>query len=186
MPNGANRITQLRQQLMEITKTPDALYVAEVVRVDGRVAMVQDVQSGRSIEVLLQAADATKGMLLIPAIGSWVLVAELDGGGSGVVVATEGLSGFEVEIGGSKLSLKDGEIAFNDGGLGGLVKVVELQNQLAKVLGILQALKQVVAVPVNEAGGGAPSGFQAALNTVLAGLSLPDFSNIENPNVKHG
>lgn len=67
-----------------------------------------------------------------------------------------------------------------------LVKSEVLEVELAKINAFIAAFKQVLIVPILEAGNSAPSSFQAACNVALSGLPDADFSNIANQEVKHG
>ena len=90
------------------------------------------------------------------------------------------------EYGNAVVLRKNGALELNGTDFGGLVKWQELQSQLDKVTQILQALQQSLQTPVNEAGNGAPSVFQAALLAALGSLQLPDYSQVENDVVLHG
>lgn len=67
-----------------------------------------------------------------------------------------------------------------------IVKAEELQQVLAQNKAFIDAFKQVLSVPVNEPGNGAPSVFQQALNTALGSLPFEDGIGINNSNIKHG
>lgn len=88
--------------------------------------------------------------------------------------------------GGFVIARNSGNVEINGTNLGGAVIAGELQAQLEKNNQILQAIKQVLSVPVNEPGGGSPSAFQAALNAAVSSLPIGSFDHIENEKVKHG
>lgn len=76
--------------------------------------------------------------------------------------------------------------SFNGGSLGGLTKTQELKTQLDKTTQLLQQLITVLSgAPIPEPGNGAPSALQTSLAAAIAGLSLGDFSNIENEKITH-
>ena len=93
-----------------------------------------------------------------------------------------------------KVTMKDGKtfmvnqevIELNGNNLGGLIKIAELKTELEKINTQLTAIKQVVAVPIPEAGLGAPSSLAVALNAALSSLLNPTYTNIENDKIKHG
>lgn len=87
--------------------------------------------------------------------------------------------------GGAKIVLHEDEIYINGGKNGGLIKTEELKKELEKNNQILQAIINVCKTPVTEAGNGAPSAFQTAMNGVISSLQVANYANIENEKVKH-
>ena len=143
MANGANRTTEVRKLLKSLTSGDKPHYLAEVVSVDkaNRLAVVLHLQEGTTQEVRLQSALAEAGLLLIPKIGSWVLVAQLNSDGAGSIIQCEDLEEVQLLIGGSEMTFKDGLISFNGGEFKGLVKVeptVKAFNDLQKEVGDLK------------------------------------------------
>ena len=88
--------------------------------------------------------------------------------------------------GGFVIARSDKTVELNGTDFGGLIKIEELKKELEKTNTFLKAFVNALKVPVSEAGLGAPSAFQAALNGVLSALPLADFSQIENKKVQHG
>lgn len=88
--------------------------------------------------------------------------------------------------GGKVIVRADKTVELNGTELGGLIKINELKKELEKTNIFLRTLVSVLQVPIPEAGNGAPSAFQTALNGALSSLQLADFSQIENEKVKHG
>lgn len=85
-----------------------------------------------------------------------------------------------------KLEVKNnGDCIFNDGNNGGLVIIDKLKQQVEKNSQLLQKIMTVFSSPVNEAGNGAPSVFQQALNIATQGSQTADLSNITNDKIKH-
>lgn len=86
-----------------------------------------------------------------------------------------------------ELNIDVTQTVFNGGNNGGLIKIEELKNELAKYTQLLQAILSVINVlpGINEPGNGAPSAFQAALKTAVTGKQLPTFTTIENTTIKH-
>lgn len=77
-------------------------------------------------------------------------------------------------------------IQYNNGENGGLTITPNLVEQLDKNNKVLNALLNVLTgTTIVEAGNGAASSLQIALNTALTGLELGDFSNIENTKITH-
>ncbi len=125
-------------------------------------------------------------LLQFPVIGSLVLLAQLDkteflllSCDQVETVLWKNEAGFAMEID------ENGDLIFNGGSLGGMVKVQELTVQLNKNNTLLAAILAIInGAPITEAGGGAPSALQAALKVALVGKSLGDFSQLENPKIK--
>jgi len=92
----------------------------------------------------------------------------------------------ELQDGGFVITRSDKTVELNGTEHGGLIKIAELKKELEKTNAFLKAFVQVLQVPVPEAGNGAPSAFQTALNGALSPLQLADFSQIENTKVQHG
>ena len=82
-------------------------------------------------------------------------------------------------------SIKADAIKINGDSFGGLIKIEELKKELQKNNIILDIILKI-CTPINEAGNGAPSSFQASLMSALAGKQVGDFNNMENDKVKHG
>lgn len=144
--------------------------LAKVTKVNGdRTCTVDLVQDDTEVkEVLLQSVKGKEsGVYITPVVGSYVMVVinELPF----VCLTTE----FEsLELGG-----KDN---------GGLTITPELKKQLEKTNKLLDAILNVITgAPIVEAGNGAPSSLQQALNIAVAGKQLGSYNNIENEKVVH-
>jgi hypothetical protein len=88
---------------------------------------------------------------------------------------------------GSRFKIYDQGIELMGAKYGGLTKTLELKEQLNKTTTLLQHLISIITgPPINEPGSGSPSALQAALSAAIASDALGDFSDIENPKVKHG
>lgn len=188
MANGLNKQAELRNLLKKIGKNPDPFYLAEVVSVDvaNKTAVCKDLQREVSQVVSLQPTANDNGMLVYPKVGSWVVVGQTDDNGNGFVLMCEEFDAFELRLNDVQMVLNDEGISFNGGKLGGLAKVKELVDELKKVNDFIEAFKNVLAgAPVAEAGNGAPSALQIALNTALGAMQLPTYQSIENEKVKH-
>jgi hypothetical protein len=115
------------------------------------------------------------GVVLIPKIGSDVIVAYLDDD-EAYIAKTSKLS--QVEI------ITEGDILLNGDDYGGLIKINELKTQIDKNTNLLKQIQNVfkswVAVPSD--GGAALK----ALSTQFTLLQRANLSDIENKTVKHG
>lgn len=127
------------------------------------------------------------GILPYPKVGSTCIVAELDGNANKyVLLQAEELERVLVKTDKCAIEMKaDGTITLNGDGLGGLVKVNELKQELIKVNNFLGALRQALSsAPTSPGDGG--STFKGAVTAAIASLQLPTYQAIENTKVKHG
>lgn len=129
--------------------------------------------------------DGEDGFLLIPKVGSYVIVGLVDGQDAGVVLLTDELDALDVKIGDRTLSFTPEGIVFNGGNLGGLIKVEELTTKLNTIEQDINSLKQALSTwtPIPSDGGAA---LKAAV-TSWAGKQLQKSKrgDYEDPNVKH-
>lgn len=179
-----NRLKKLLavQQFVAVVKEVDqSKYTCDVQAVDDS-PIHHDVRYKTTIN------DSDKGVIIHPAKGSFVICSILDNDENSVIISK--VTEFdELEVttaDGFKVHLKGDEMKINGDQFGGLVKAPELKTQVDKNTQILDTFKQLLQTPINEPGLGAPSAFQAALNSALAALQTADLSNIENEKIKHG
>lgn len=117
----------------------------------------------------------SNGMLLIPVIGSTVAVMYNKRGIAFVALCSEL----------KKVECYAELFQFNDGGFGGLTKTPELKTGLTTNNDILTKLLQMFESWTPVAGDGGLALKTLATQT-LTGLTVGNFSNIENEKVKHG
>lgn len=205
-------ITHIRQAMFGRSETAGCFY-ASVKSVDEkkRTCVVADDNELDYEDVLLYAIENAdlKGFVTIPAVDSQVLVSRIGSSNELYVAMFSEVDKVMLSIGekvtaeitdaalnytNDKVTLEIKEnivklsadsIEFNDGELGGLVKVQELSDNLAKVTaridGIIDAINN--GVPIAQDGG---VGLQTTIKTALALLvDKEDFSAIENDTVKH-
>jgi len=99
----------------------------------------------------------------------------------------EGDTAIYTKDGGFVICRNNGTVELFGKNNGGIIKVQELQAQLAKNNQILTALLGIIrGAPIPESGGGAPSSFQAGLAAASGALQIGDFSNIASDKVFHG
>ncbi len=128
-----------------------------------------------------------KTFVQFPVVGSRILLAKLDRTEYFLLASDEIESVLWQNQGDFLLEINSsGELKFNGGGLGGMVKAQELKTQLDKNNALLAALLAVInGAAVPEAGNGAPSALQTALKIAIANQSLGNFSQLENPKISH-
>lgn len=129
--------------------------------------------------------EGEEGFLLLPKVGSYVIVGLVDGQDTGAVLLTDTLEALELKIGDKTLHFTSEGIVFNGGDLGGLIKVEELTTKLNTIERDINSLKQAISTwtPIPSDGGAA---LKAAI-TSWAGKQLQQSrrGDYEDPNVKH-
>ena len=154
-----------------------------------------------TIENVLLMSSIDDGILLVPTIGSPVFVlystfnqpfvALFSGLDKILLVAGENNAsiqvdkdGLKLEIGNTKVNLSKDLTQFNDGGLGGLVKVVELTQKLnnleSKVNSLITAFNSHVHTGVTTGAGASGT----TLTTVTGTLTPTQRADIENTKIK--
>lgn len=83
--------------------------------------------------------NATGGIVIVPKVGSHVVVGMVSGGNAGIVLLTEDIETLEVKIGNTSIVASADTITLNGGQLGGLVLVAELTDKLN---GVIDAFNQ--------------------------------------------
>lgn len=136
------------------------------------------------LDVALQATtEGETGIVPVPAIGSYVLVAPT-GGCGGVVVATSRVEQVLVQIAETDIRISKEGIVLNGGRLGGLVRVVDLTAQLNKIEKDINSLKKCLATwtPIPSDGGAALKGKVSSWAGNM--LTLSKRADYENERVK--
>jgi len=160
----------------------------EVVSVEGDVCTARlGTLEVPGIRLCVIEGGSKRGVLVTPAVGSVVMVADLSCGELrelAVVGVTE-VASIDVRIGSTTVRVADGTVELNGGRNGGMVNVGDVVSRLNAIERDVNSLKTVFAgwVPVPQDGG-------AALKTAVtswAGQQLTPTvqSDIEDTKVKH-
>ena len=142
-------------------------------------------ESAPLLGVNLQANQGlTSGMVLIPKVGSYVIVALMNDGINGCVIATEEVERMELVIGEARVEVTEDGIVLNGGALGGLVKVEALTARLNGIEESINELKAALSgwVPAPQDGGAALKG--AISSWASETLVLTERGDYENEKVK--
>ena len=142
-------------------------------------------ESAPLLGVNLQANQGlTSGMVLIPKVGSYVIVALMNDGVNGCVIATEEVERMELVIGRTSIVVTEDGIVLNGGALGGLVKVEALTARLNGIEESINELKAALSgwVPAPQDGGAALKG--AISSWASETLVLTERGDYENEKVK--
>lgn len=142
-------------------------------------------ESAPLLGVNLQANQGlTSGMVLIPKVGSYVIVALMNDGVNGCVIATEEVERMELVIGETRVEVTEDGIVLNGGNLGGMVKVEALTSRINNIENDLNTLKEVFAnwAPAPQDGGAALKGVISSWASET--LVLTERGDYENEKVK--
>lgn len=164
------------------------IYTAKVMAVDETNFTIEvEVDDSLTIaDVRLKATiEDDNGMVVIPAINSYVTIAQLDGGVDFCLLRASTITKALLKIGNTTYAIDKDKVVFNGGNNKGLVivgKAVERYNKIEKDL---NTLKQIITAwtPVPSDGG-------AALKTALSSwvaqtLGETTANDIENDKVQH-
>lgn len=166
-------------------------YLCKVVSVDNHTCDCEPVSGGANfLDVRLRSIldNGTGGIILKPKVDSIVIIGLLENNeATAFVIAYSDIDELYFKSdGGMTFEVKKDVVKINGDQQGNILIESKLKSELDKVNQILNALKQVCSVPINEPGNGSPSAFQAGLNTALSSLQIPSYQNISNTKVKHG
>lgn len=204
-----DQTTRIRSLLRTITGTDRPVFdfrLMEVVAVEGDRcrARLGDLEIP-GIRLAAIGGGAESGLLITPAEGSIILVADLSCGALRELNAVgyseiasirfhQGRTTLEADgkvvtatVGDSKLRIENGTVAINDGNNGGLVKIEELRQSLESLKTYCQQLKEAVTAGLNGVNAGTaasgPLGAEA-FKGAMAGAAIR-IENMENDKVKH-
>lgn len=165
------------------------IFTAEVLSVEDatRSCTVLSISGEEETEYtgVLLMADVNDGQYIVPAIGSTVLVGNNKNQQPFVVMFSE-IQSIVWITGGSKITVKDGLIQFNDGSYGGMVEVANLTTKLNNLEKLVNDFitKYNTHTHTGVQTGGGTSAVTTAPET--GSLTPTQQSDIENTKVTHG
>jgi hypothetical protein len=195
---GAKERQQIAEGIRELSKA-DAfeVYSGEVVEVN---------ESAQTIDVKIEegavahdvrlkmTVDDDKGFYVLPKKGSYVVIAQMDGGVDYCLVQASEIDKVLLKIGDTTLVIDKDKTVWNGGNNHGMLirdKSVERWNKIEEDINSLkQSLNGVLQAVVNEPGNGAPGAFHAAMKAALLAWSNQQLQkttgqDVENDKVKH-
>lgn len=182
-------IKQVIQKLSGVNPDQVQIKDAEVVSVElsSRTCTVQVVTGKRSFNLpgVRLMATVDDGLLMVPAIGSTVIIAYSTFVTPYISLFSE-ISRVLWVVGESSFEIKDKLIELNDGAFGGLAKVPELVQRINNLENFVNQLATKFDTHVHP---GVQSGSSSTLVTatpIADQLDITQRSDIENTNVKHG
>lgn len=203
-----DQMTRIRSLLRTITGTDRPVFdfrLMEVVTVEGDRcrARLGDLEIP-GIRLAAVGGGSENGLLVTPAVGSIILVADLSCGALRELNAVgyseiasirfhQGKTTLEADrkvvtatVGGSCVRIEDGAVTFDEGANGGLVKIEELRQSLESLKGYCEQLKMAITAGITKVGTGPADGpgGAAAFEGAMAGAAIR-IQNMENEKVKH-
>lgn len=204
-----DKTTQIRSLLRSIAGTDKPSFsfrLMEVVGTDGDLCRAK-IDDFEIPGIRLSSIDggSENGLLVVPAKGSIILVADISCGdlrelcaigyseiesirfhqGKTTIKADAGA--VTVEVGGSKLRIEEDRMTLNDGANRGLVKVEDLERSLESIKTYCETLTQAVSSGLNAVGAGtAANGATGAtaFDTAMAAASIR-IEEMENDKIMH-
>lgn len=203
------KTTKIRALLRNIVGADESrpqLHLMEVVSVDGDLCTAR-IGNFEVPDIRLSSigGGSENGLLLTPAAGSIILVADLSEGdlrelnaiGYSEITAVrlhQGKTTVEADtekatmaVGESSVSIQDGKIAFNGDDNGGMVKIEELRHSLESLKTYCETLKTAITTGLNGVNEGLLASGKAGaglFETSMAGVNIR-IENMENKKVTH-
>ena len=162
--------------------------VVTAVDVDARTVDCEPLdESAPILGVNLQANQGlATGIVTFPKKGSHVIVAMMNGGMGGCVIATEEIERAEIVIGETSAELTKDGVVLNGGSLRGIVKIAELEENLNQLKNYVETLKSATSAGIKAVGAG-PSANGTTGATIFdtkMGTASINFKEMENEKVK--
>ena len=118
--------------------------------------------------------------------GSLQITDESEGGKARLSIDKENGEIHITDFNGHTFDADSGGWNINGDDHGGLPSWKALEPELNKINAFIDTFKQMLEIPVNEAGNGAPSAFQQAFKAAFSSYQNPDYSSVESQKTRHG
>lgn len=185
----SSQIASLLRSIVGTDRLRPAFLTMEVTAVDGDMcsAKLGDFEIP-DIRLSVIKDGSKKGLLISPAIGSIVLVADLSGGEMRelAVIGFTDIDSIDLKVSGADIHMERNSIELNSGNNGGIVKIEPLKTNLEMLQSFienLQALTATALAPLASLDGGASvTAYNSAFQAAKAGVQM---QNMENQNVTH-
>ena len=137
-------------------------------------------------QVRLQSITETglKGCRLYPAVGSKVVIEELNSGGDWMVILMSEIEEVMYEVNNMSMKISDSGILFNGGSLGGMVKLAGAVDRWNKIEQDLNSLKTVFTSWITVPNDGGAALKAAAATWAGKQLAATANSDVENTKIK--
>lgn len=185
----SSQIASLLCSIVGADRRRPAFLTMEVASVDGDMcsAKLGDFEIP-DIRLSVIKDGAKKGLLITPAVGSIVLVADLSGGEMRelAVIGFTDIDSVDLKISGADIHIEQNSIEMNSGNNGGTVKIEPLKTNLQTLQSFIENLQTLTATalaPLAALDGGASvTAYNTAFQAAKAGVRMQD---MEDKNVTH-
>lgn len=185
----SSQIASLLRSIAGTDRLRPAFLTMEVVSVDGEMcsAKLGDFEVP-DIRLSVIKDGAAKGLLITPAVGSIVLVADLSGGEMRelAVIGFTDIDRVDLKIAGADVHIERNSIVLNSGNNGGLVKIEPLKTNLEMLQSVIEKLQTLTATALAPLAildkGVSVKAYNSAFQAVKAGVKM---KNMEDKNITH-
>jgi hypothetical protein len=171
---GLQRVVIFPAQVTKVTGSTCSVMIEELEITDVRLRAVINSHSGQ--------------LLITPKTGSYVLVTDLSGGNYRdlAVISYSEVEAVNIAIGDTTVDVDANGVSFNGGGLGGLVKLQELRENLESLQQYVEAIHGALPSAFSAIGAGAAAnGGSGAMSyqSAMAGKTV-QIKDMENDKIK--
>lgn len=204
-----DKASKIRELLRNITGTDKPTFdfrLMEVVAVEGDLcrAKIGDFVIP-DVRLASIGGGAENGLLIVPAVGSIILVADVSCGGlrelnavgyseiesirfhRGSTTVRADAEGIDATVGSSTVHIEDGKIRLGGQDNGGLVKIEELRRSFESLKRYCETMRQAVSAGIKAVGAGASANGAigaGAFDTAMSSAAVR-IENMENEKVVH-
>ena len=173
-------LSEIKKSIKQIAgQSSGYFYTAKVESVDGETCSVTiDTITLNDVRLRAVINGENSKMLVTPAAGSYVLVADLSGGN---MTSLAVISFSEID----KITIDcNDKIVINGGDNAGLVKIRELENNLNKIKNYLSTLNTAISTGLSGTVGNAGAAAATTFSTTMSAVVL-NWENMENTKIQH-
>lgn len=179
-------LEEIRTYLREITDADRyEVYQGSVAAINGDGSIDVEIDSGLVMPgVRLRVVSGTdRGIVITPSVGAQVVFTAIEGGSDHQLISASEIDRLYLRTGAVTMDVRTEGVIINEGNLGGLPKIAELKQELARLetnhVQLLNAVK-VMAATLN----GLSPGISAAFEAAVAGQQAQNLANLENTKLK--
>jgi hypothetical protein len=183
---------KIREKIQAIAGTGSrapVVFPAQVEKITGTTCAVKiDELSITGVRLRAVINDSSGQLLVMPEVGSYVLVIDLSGGNYRdlAVIAYSEISEVNIRIGNTTVAINTTGITFNGGQLGGLVKLQELKDNLNSLKQYVEAIHSALPAAFNAIGASTAANGATGAGSYQGAMAgkLVQIRDMENNKVK--